>query len=68
MFDMAYKDSNLIIGAGGGGGGKGGGGGGGSASVTVDNLNSKQVARILDLLSEGEIEGFSIGKRLRLGI
>ena len=58
---MAYKDSNLIIGAGGGGGGKGGGGGGGGgggASVTVDNLNSKQVARILDLLSEGEIEGF----------
>lgn len=54
---------DLIIGAGGGGGGgKGGGGGGGSvarsASVARDNLESKQYARIIDLISEGEIEGF----------
>ena len=46
-----------IIGAG-GGGGKGGGGGVASASVEQDNLESKQFARIIDLLSEGEIEGF----------
>ena len=58
---MARKDRNLIIGSGGGGGGGGKGGrsgGGGSASVAADNLDSKQIARILDLLSEGEIEGF----------
>lgn len=55
---MEYKDRNLIIGAGGGGGGKGGGSGGGGASVTPDNLDSTQTARVLDLLSEGEIEGF----------
>nr|BAR34090.1 phage tail protein [uncultured Mediterranean phage uvMED] len=46
-----------IAGAG-GGGGKGGGGGGGSADVAEDNLDSFQVARLIDLLGEGEIEGF----------
>lgn len=53
--------ADLIVGAGGGGGGKGGGGGGGgvrSASVARDNLESRQYARIIDLISEGEIEGF----------
>ena len=53
---------DLIIGAGGGGGGGKGGGGGGavaqSASVARDNLESRQYARIIDLISEGEIEGF----------
>ena len=47
-----------IAGAGGGGGGKGGRGGGGSANVAKDDLESTQVARIIDLLGEGEIEGF----------
>ena len=47
-----------IAGAGGGGGGKGGRGGGGSADVAKDNLDSYQIARIIDLLCEGEIEGF----------
>lgn len=56
-------DEQLIAGAGGGGGGGGGkggggGGGGGSANVTKDNLDSRQVARIIDLLGEGEIAGF----------
>ena len=54
-------DDQLIAGAGGGGGGGGkggGGGGGGSANVTTDNLDSRQVARIIDLLGEGEIAGF----------
>jgi predicted phage tail protein len=49
---------DLIIGGGGGGGGKGGGGGVSGASVAKDNLESKQFARVIDLLSEGEIEGF----------
>ena len=51
-----------LAGAGGGGGGGGGkagsGGGGGSADVAKDNLDSTQIARIIDLLGEGEIEGF----------
>ena len=52
-----------IAGAGGGGGGKGGGGGGGSANVAADNLDSRQIARVVDLLCEGEIEGFPSGFR-----
>ena len=40
----------------GGGGGKGGGGGS-APSVADDTLASKQVARIIDLISGGEIEG-----------
>jgi predicted phage tail protein len=49
----------LIRGAGGGGGGgKGGSGGGSGPSVQKDNLESEQTARIIDVLSEGEIEGF----------
>lgn len=56
-------EEQLIAGAGGGGGGGGGkggggGGGGGTANVTKDNLDSRQVARIIDLLGEGEIAGF----------
>jgi predicted phage tail protein len=55
--------ADLIVGAGGGGGGKGGGGSssGSSQSATVarDNLESRQYARIIDLISEGEIEGFA---------
>jgi predicted phage tail protein len=60
----------LIAGAGGGGGGGkggGGGGGGGSANVTKDNLDSRQVARIIDLLCEGEIEGFPSARGYTLG-
>jgi len=54
-----------IIGAGGGGGGGGGGKGGGSGAqgaytpkTQPDTLDSIQYAEILDLLGEGEIEGF----------
>jgi hypothetical protein len=43
--------------AGSGGGGKGGGGD--PPFITPDNLHSKQFATLLDLISEGEIEGFS---------
>jgi len=47
-------------GGGGGGGGKGGGGGGGGGhtpSEASDSLQSVQFATVLDLISEGEIEG-----------
>jgi predicted phage tail protein len=64
-------EKRLIAGAGGGGGGGGGkgggGGGGGSANVTRDNLDSRQVARIIDLLGEGEIEGFPSAKDYAVG-
>jgi predicted phage tail protein len=50
-----------IIGAG-GGGGKGGGGGQQSAPVEADDsLQSIQFATVLDLLSEGEIQGLDNG-------
>jgi hypothetical protein len=54
----------LITGAGGGGGsGKGGGGGSSQRTPTEagDNLNSTQYAQVLDLLSEGEIQGLKNG-------
>jgi len=47
-----------LRGAGGGGGGKGGGGGGGSTpSEASDSLQSVQFGTVLDLISEGEIQG-----------
>ena len=52
-----------ILGSGGGGGGKGGGGGASQRTPTeaADNLNSTQYASVLDLISEGEIEGLKDG-------
>jgi predicted phage tail protein len=53
-----------IIGAGGGGGGFGKGGGGGSSrtpSTAPDSLDSRQYANVIDLISEGEIEGLADG-------
>jgi predicted phage tail protein len=56
-----------IVGAGGGGfGGKGGGGGGGSVSSPTtagDTIQTKSFARVLDLISEGEIEGLADGNK-----
>ena len=54
-----------IYGAGGGGGGKGGGSssGGGSPDIDQDNLESTQYANVLDLISEGEIEGLVDGNK-----
>ena len=49
-----------IYGAGGGGFGKSGGALR-SATEARDNLQSRAVARVLDLLSEGEIEGLVDG-------
>ena len=48
------KNNELIAGAGGGGSG----GGAGGPNVARDNLDSVQYARLLELISEGEIEGF----------
>ena len=57
-------ESKYIAGFGGGGGG---GKGGGSSSKTPteadDSLQSKQFANVLDLLSEGEIEGLDDGNK-----
>jgi predicted phage tail protein len=51
----------LIAGAG-GGGGKGGGGGGARTPTTAsDSLNSRQYAELIDLISEGEIQGLKDG-------
>jgi len=52
-------------GGGGGGGGKGGGGGGSTRTPTeaADNLNSTQYANLVDLISEGEIEGLKDGHK-----
>lgn len=52
-----------IRGYGGGGGGKGGGGGGGGrvAQESPDSLRSIAYASVLDLVSEGEIEGLAEG-------
>ena len=51
-----------VIGSG-GGGGKGGGGGGGTPTEAKDNLDSKQFAKVLDLLGEGEIGGLVDGAK-----
>ena len=51
--------TDQIIGAGGGQSSAGG-----SQKAAKDNLDSRQVARIVDLLSEGEIEGFATPSRL----
>jgi len=57
--------SKIIGAGGGGGGGKGGGGGGSSRTPTEadDSLQSVQFASVLDLLSEGEIDGIEDGNK-----
>jgi hypothetical protein len=54
---------SLIYGAGGGGGGKGGGAAKAPnpPDIDKDNLDSTQYATVVDLLSEGEIEGLKDG-------
>lgn len=47
----------------GSGGGKGGGGGGGTPTEAKDNLDSKQFAKVLDLIGEGEIGGLVDGAK-----
>jgi predicted phage tail protein len=53
----------VLQGAGGGGGGKGGGGTTHVPTESDDSLQSVQFASVLDLLSEGEIEGIENGVR-----
>ena len=50
-------NEEFIAGSGGGGGGKGGGGGSRTPSTDPDSLNSRSFGRIVDLISEGEIDG-----------
>jgi len=50
-----------IAGSGGGGGSKGGGGE--PPTIAKDNLHSKQFATFIDLISEGEIEGFATASK-----
>jgi len=57
---MTEKMKQAIRGSGGGGGGKGGGGGH-TPIEEPDTLRSKAYARVLDLVSEGEIEGLAEG-------
>jgi predicted phage tail protein len=52
--------SKLIVGGGGGGGGKGGGKQY-KPTTAIDGLNSAQYAQIIDLISEGAIEGLKNG-------
>lgn len=52
-----------IYGAGGNFGGKGGGGGGGTPTEAKDSLESSQYANLIDLISEGEIQGLKDGGR-----
>jgi predicted phage tail protein len=55
-----------IFGAGGGGGKGKAGAGGRKAKEAKDNLDSTAYAKIIELLSEGEIEGFSTPSKLGL--
>jgi len=53
-----------IAGSGGGGGGKGGGGGSQHVPTEADDsLQSRQMATVLDLLAEGEIQGLDDGNK-----
>ena len=52
---------SIVIGS--GGGGKGGGGGNKAPTEAKDNLDSKAFAKVLDLISEGEIGGLSDGAK-----
>ena len=56
-------DTKYIQGAGGGGGGKGGGGGNRTPTEQDDTLQSVQFANVLDLISEGEIQGLEDGNK-----
>ena len=56
------SSSRIVIGSG-GGGGKGGDKGGRTPTTAPDSLDSKSYANVLDLLSEGEIEGLKDGMK-----
>ena len=54
-------ETKYVAGAGGGGGK--GGGGGGTPTEADDTLQSIQFANVLDLISEGEIQGLDDGNK-----
>lgn len=58
--DHTYIADGVIV-HNGGGGGKSGGGGGRTPVEAADSLRSQSFARVLDLISEGEIEGLVNG-------
>lgn len=61
---MTSAQQPKLIGAGGGGTGKGTGGGSSRTPRTAkDSLDSRQYATVVDLISEGEIEGLVFGNR-----
>ena len=61
---MIDKNKQIIGSRGGGSGGKGGGGNQSEPpSIAKDNLHSKQFATLIDLISEGEIEGFATASK-----
>ena len=53
--------TNTLLIAGAGGGGKSGGGSQRVAQESPDTLRSRSMARILDLVCEGEIQGLATG-------
>ena len=55
--------TDQFIAGSGGGGGKGGGGGSRTPQTDKDSLNSQSFARIVDLISEGQIEGLENGNK-----
>lgn len=59
MTKIKNPGNKIIIGA--GGGGKSGGGSSRVAKEDPDSLRSRSYARIIDLISEGEIEGLATG-------
>jgi predicted phage tail protein len=56
-----YRERFPTVQGSGGGGGKGGGGSARVAVESPDSLHSKQYAKVIDLISEGEIEGLVDG-------
>jgi predicted phage tail protein len=56
-----------FVAGGGGGGGKGGGGGSSTPTTADDTLNSTALVKILDLLGEGEIEGWPSARNYEKG-
>ena len=61
--NIRVHNAGLRVAGAGGGGGKGGGGGAHTPTEADDTLQSVQFASVLDLISEGEIEGLDDGNK-----
>ena len=64
---MSSLGPGFVAGSTGGGGGKGGSGGSSTPTTADDTLNSTALVRILDLLGEGEIEGWPSARNYENG-